>query len=301
MPLTVFPQPPELVVNWHITEACNYACRFCYAKWEDKGRAKELVHDLGAVKALISEVGHFFASDNDDNMLRQHMRWRSLRLNVAGGEPLLYGAKVLEMTALARAMEMQASIITNGSRLTPALMNEMAPQLSLLGLSLDAVNEPVNLAIGRADRHARTLSLAALSDVLQSGRRINPAMRTKINSVVNALNWEEDMSDVIRDLAPDKWKVLRMLPRVTDDLAVTDAQFQSFVERHQGVHAGMRVEDNSDMTESYIMIDPLGRFYQNHSEGQGYRYSDPILEVGAAHAFSQVHLSAAKFCSRYAV
>lgn len=24
----------ELVVNWHITEACNYNCRYCFAKWE---------------------------------------------------------------------------------------------------------------------------------------------------------------------------------------------------------------------------------------------------------------------------
>ena len=26
----------ELVVNWHITEACNYKCDYCFAKWDSK-------------------------------------------------------------------------------------------------------------------------------------------------------------------------------------------------------------------------------------------------------------------------
>lgn len=29
----VRPLLSELVINWHITEACNYRCRYCYAHW----------------------------------------------------------------------------------------------------------------------------------------------------------------------------------------------------------------------------------------------------------------------------
>jgi hypothetical protein len=46
-------------------------------------------------------------------------------------------------------------------------------------------------------------------------------------------------------------------------------------------------EDNDEMTGSYLMIDPLGRFFWRDG-GDGYRYSAPILEVGAAAALNAV-------------
>lgn len=289
----------ELVVNWHVTEVCNYGCHYCYAKWNDGGLRKELIHDGGAIKALVEEIGRFFNPGNLHNPLRQNMSWESLRLNLAGGEPLLYAEKSLEAIKHARRLGLEASIITNGSRLTSALMTALAPHLVILGLSLDSSVEKINLGIGRADRSLRTLSIRELADVITSGRHINPRLRLKINTVVNALNWEEDMSKLIGRLAPHKWKILRMLPKITDDLALSDAEFKAFVRRHDGLDQAMRVEDNADMTESYIMIDPHGRFFQNASGKKGYQYSDSILDVGAAKAFSQVNVSAAKFCSRY--
>jgi radical S-adenosyl methionine domain-containing protein 2 len=290
----------ELVINWHITEVCNYGCSYCYAKWDENGLKTELIHDSAATKALIEEVGRFFNSCNPHNPLRQNMDWESLRLNFAGGEPLLYAEKLVEAITHVRRLGIEASIITNGSRMTPVLMKALAPHLAILGLSLDSSNEKNNLAIGRADRQLRTLSIREMADMITMGRKINPQLRLKINTVVNALNWQEDMSMLICSLAPDKWKILRMLPKVTDDLAVSDFEFNTFVRRHVGIDHGMRIEDNVDMTESYIMIDPHGRFFQNSPGEKGYRYSDPILDVGAAHAFSQVNVSAAKFCSRYA-
>lgn len=290
----------ELVVNWHVTEVCNYGCRYCYAKWEDGGLKKELIHNGDAIKALVEEIGRFFNPCNLHNPLRQNMNWESLRLNMAGGEPLLYPEKTLQAIMHARRLGLEASIITNGSRLTLASMTAMAPHLVILGLSLDASDERINLGIGRADRLSRTLSIRELGDVIASGRHINPRLRLKINTVVNALNWEEDMSKLIGRLAPDKWKILRMLPKITYDLALSDAEFNAFVRRHDGLNQGIRVEDNDDMTESYIMIDPHGRFFQNASEKKGYQYSDSILDVGAAKAFAQVNVSVAKFCSRYA-
>jgi len=64
-------------------------------------------------------------------------------------------------------------------------------------------------------------------------------------------------------IRPERWKVLRVLPIVTDDLAVTDTQFSHFIEVHRALRSIMCPEDNSDMFESYLMIDPRGRFFQN--------------------------------------
>ncbi|MED5613491.1 viperin family antiviral radical SAM protein [Janthinobacterium sp. P210005] len=290
----------ELVVNWHVTEVCNYGCRYCYAKWEDGGSTQELIHDSSAVKALVEEVGRFFKPGNSNNPLWPGMRWASLRLNLAGGEPLLYAEKALDVILHARRLGLETSVISNGSRLTPALMQALAPHLAILGLSLDSSEEKTNLGIGRVDRQLRTLSMPELVDMIALGRQINPRLRLKINTVVNALNWQEDMSKLIGRLAPEKWKILRMLPKITDDLSLSDAQFDTFVRRHANLDHGVRVEDNADMTESYLMIDPYGRFFQNKPGEKGYRYSDAILDVGAARAFSQVNVSTRKFCSRYA-
>lgn len=82
-------------------------------------------------------------------------------------------------------------------------------------------------------------------------------------------------------------------------LAVSDAQFAGFVVKHAAFAEVMTVENNADMQHSYIMVDPLGRFFQNAGSGNGYVYSEPILEVGVARAFRQVPFDARRFARRY--
>jgi radical S-adenosyl methionine domain-containing protein 2 len=288
----------ELVINWHLTEACNYRCRYCYSKWH-AGAGKELIHSLEGSAAMLTELVRHFSPDNPRNQARLGMQWDSLRLSLAGGEPLLYSREVVGVVAQARNLGFKVSLITNGSRLTQPLMAALAPQLSVLGLSLDSAMASTNREIGRADKHERVLSLSNLAAIIDSGRHLNPDLRVKINTVVNALNFTEDMSRPIRQLAPDKWKVMRMLPTITSDLAIADHEFAEFVARHQQLGGIMAAEDNNDMIESYIMIDPHGRFFQNSLNGSGYRYSEEILAVGAEAAFQQICWQAKKFQSRY--
>lgn len=124
----------------------------------------------------------------------------------------------------------------------------------------------------------------------------------KVNTVVNEVNQADDMTDVIGRLRPEKWKVLRMLPVIDTSLAVSQEAFDAFVQRHAHLSAIRYVEDNRDMTESYLMIDPMGRFFQNAAGAsvKGYRYSQPILDVGASEAFAGMRFSAPKFLIRYA-
>ena len=291
-------RPGELVINWHLTEACNYGCRYCYSKWH-AGAGKELIHSPEGSAAMLTEIFRHFSPDNPRSQARLGMQWDSVRLSLAGGEPLLYSQEVVGVVALARKLGFKVSLITNGSRLTQSLMAELAPQLSVLGLSLDSAMASINREIGRADKHERVLSLSNLAAIVDSGRRLNLDLRVKINTVVNALNFMEDMSLPIRQLAPDKWKVLCMLPTITSDLAIADHELAEFVARHQQLGRIMAAEDNSDMIESYIMIDPHGRFFQNSLNGSGYRYSEEILAVGAEAAFRQISWQADRFQSRY--
>lgn len=110
----------------------------------------------------------------------------------------------------------------------------------------------------------------------------------------------ENLLPALALLQPDRWKVLRMLPVLTPELAVSDAEFANFVKRHVAANSCLSVEDNSDMLGSYVMIDPQGRFFQNgKSEPGSYFYSPAITPQNEQKAFASIPFSAERFASRY--
>jgi radical S-adenosyl methionine domain-containing protein 2 len=278
-----------IVVNWHVTEACNFRCQYCYAKWQQPN-SKELIRNVDATTALIEALHTGFAKLSASG---------PPRLNFAGGEPLLYASQVTMAMKKACAIGFDVSLITNGSRLTTEVAERIAPHLTMLGISIDATTPATNKRIGRLDRRGAYLDLAGLIDRIALMLHINPSMTLKINTVVNEANWQDDLSPLIASLAPARWKVLRMLPAVTDALALNDEQFQAFVNRHRALNNIMCIEDNDDMVQSYIMVDPYGRFFQNRISGGGYDNTPPIIDVGALEAFDRMNWLAEKFASRY--
>lgn len=293
--------PTPLVLNWHLTEACNYRCQYCYATWDASTCQRELVHDPERTAALLNELYQFFRPGNSINPLVNRLAWSSVRLNLAGGEPLLHAGKLPSIVSQARGLGFEVSLISNGSYLNDELLNRLAPQLTWLGISIDSANPAANHAIGRVDRRGRLLNQDELAISLVGARQLNPGLRIKLNTAVNQLNHNEDLSSLIQRFTPDKWKVLRMLPVVNQHLAVSDEQFDAFVARHSTFARILCAEDNQDMRESYLMIDPHGRFFQNSPliAGQGYAYSRPIIEVGAREAFSEMTFDHDRFSARY--
>ena len=118
------------------------------------------------------------------------------------------------------------------------------------------------------------------------------AIRMKLNTVICKENVDDDMTELVSELRPERWKVFQVLPvegqndgRV-DDLLITDEEFSSWVERHRGnIESDIQfvVESNDLMTGSYVMIDALGRFYSNVKGG--HTYTPPILEIGVQKAW----------------
>lgn len=293
----VRPHLSELVINWHITEICNYRCGYCYAKWNETD--KEVLHDWGKTQHLLDDIFSFFSPTNILNPLRRKISWKTIRLNIAGGEPLLYRDKVLRILSYCRSNGVDASIITNGSRLSTEFVDQLAPLISMLGLSIDSLNKELNFKIGRAEKNGQQLDLDTVAQLLERARLINPSLRLKINTVVNSINYKEDMHKLILALVPQRWKVFRMLPVVTNDLSISLESFQMFIDKHRSFGEVMSIEGNEDMSESYIMIDPHGRFFQNRIGLQGYQYSRTIESAGAAKAFDELRLSAETYASRY--
>ncbi|MCW2313713.1 viperin family antiviral radical SAM protein [Rhodoferax antarcticus] len=299
--VTQKPDIGTLVINWHITEVCNYNCLYCFAKWDQKLQPRELLHDESGTNRLLEDLYRFFSPKNLTNPLRESQSWGRVRLNIAGGEPLLYAGRVLAIATAAKKLGFEVSVITNGSRLTQELVTKLSPMLSILGISIDALDTGDNWNIGRVDHRGRGLQLDVLEQVIATAKALNPELSLKVNTVVNSANHKRDLSAVIERLQPEKWKVLRVLPVLTDELTITQSQFDGFVQRHQHFAEVMHPEDNSDMMESYIMVDPLGRFYQNalESGSQGHLYSQAILDVGSRAAFASLPFNTGRYQSRY--
>ena len=77
-------------------------------------------------------------------------------------------------------------------------------------------------------------------------------------------------------------------------MKIDETEFQEFIEQHADLNPV--VENNDIMRGSYVMIDPLGRFFDN-TRGR-HIYSDPILEVGIEEAFRQITFEQPKFFLR---
>lgn len=273
--------PPS--VNFHLWKTCNFHCKFCFAVFDDDPLLKQVRGglDVGQCRAVLDALKMAGAQ----------------KINFVGGEPTIcpHLPEVLRHT---REIGCVTSIVTNGARLAHILSS--APQcVDWVGLSVDSADEQTQAALGRGrgDHVQRSLGLFEL---LHSSR-----IRTKLNTVVTALNWQEDMSAFVLRARPERWKIFQVLhiegqnDGKVEPLLITAEMFQAFVARHSVLaEHGVTVaaETNEDMTESYAMIDPLGRFFSN--AGGRLRYSQPILEVGVADAFRQVSFEVGRFEAR---
>jgi radical S-adenosyl methionine domain-containing protein 2 len=267
--------PPA--INYHLFRPCDAACRFCFATFRDVEGHLNLP-DASALISALREGG-------------------CEKLNFAGGEPTLH-PHIGELVAHARRVGLVTSVVTNGSRLG-RLLERHARDLDWAGLSVDSADEGVEVALGRS----RGGHVARAIDLADRARAVG--VRVKLNTVVTSLNWREDMSELVRRIAPERWKVFQVLPiggqndGGVEPLLVTPDQFAAFVAGHAHLaKEGLApiVEDNDAMRGSYAMIDPLGRFYGN-ATGR-HVYSPPILEVGVEAALTAVGFVPARFDAR---
>ncbi len=122
------------VVNWHLTPGCNFSCLHCFAPrdtaWEqDRG-------DVPTVLRNIRRMGKRMVPDAP-----------RVRLNLAGGEPLLDLAGSERIAREAVRLGMEVSLITNGWYLDSC--TALLRNLCLVGISVDSLDHETNLRIGR--------------------------------------------------------------------------------------------------------------------------------------------------------
>ena len=265
-------------VSFHLVKPCNMKCKFCYATFDDFKVSQQL--SLDECKLIIDKLAAAGVQ----------------KITFAGGEPMLF-KKLNELIRYTYLKKITTSIITNGSLLTEKWLDQVFPMLDWIGISIDSIDRTTNKKIGRTSRNK--VNYFQLMELI---KRYN--FKIKINTVVNSYNWKEDMSDFISWVSPDRWKIFQAL-RVKgqnddnwNEIKITSEQFTQFVDTHTVAnrHNNMVVENNEMMTGSYLLIDPLGRLFEN-SKGE-HTYSESILNIPVKEALKQIVLNRNTFLER---
>ncbi len=271
------------VVNYHITDHCNYACTYCFGKFN--GQADPTVDEA---KQIIDNISVYFREN----------RIIGGRINFAGGEPTLY-PHLDELLRYTSSLGLAASVITNGSRLSAERIRSWQGAVSCIGLSIDSLDAETNRVIGRCygcktacESHWRALSRAIHTC----------GMELKVNTVVSRCNRNESLLALYRALQPTRIKLLQMhlVDGINDrakPLAVTEEEFQAFCDRHGEFRSITVAEPCGCMENAYLMVNPAGALQLNDSgayQTYGSLQATPMSELLAS-----VPIHAERFRSRY--
>jgi len=267
--------PPS--VNWHFWPWCNYACTFCFAHFDDIPKHDRLSKEQALkIPQMLADAG-------------------ATKITFVGGEPTLcpYLGELLEAAKIAG---LTTCIVSNGTGLSEKFLQTWHHCIDWIGVSIDASNDVLHAQIGRGlKRDLRQQRSSHLADsLIVWDRCVRYGIRMKLNTVVNAMNLEDDMSELVLKLQPERWKIFQVLPvdgqndGVVDPLLIGESEFDTWVERHRHVmEAGIDFvpESNDLMRASYAMMDALGRFYTNVNGG--HEYTNPVMDIGVLEAWSE--------------
>lgn len=266
-------------VNYHFTRKCNKTCGFCFhtattSFIEDAGRAKKGL-------LLLKQAG---------------MR----KINFAGGEPFLYPKFLGQMIDFCKGtLRLESiSIVTNGSLVKESFLKKHGQNIDILAISCDSFDEATNIKIGRGSGD----QVKRLYDIASWCQRYD--IKFKLNTVVNRLNYMENMNNHITALQPFRWKCFQVLIvegendstktlRDGHKFTISDDEFDDFCQRHGG-QKSLVPEPNRLMAKSYLILDEYMRFLDRN----GRQPSEPILEVGVEKALEGVFWDEAAFLER---
>ena len=269
-------------INLHITQKCNYACKYCFAHFDHHNdltldQWKHIIDNLKA-SGLVDAI------------------------NFAGGEPVLY-PEFPALVNYAYEKGFKLSIITNGSlMLNLKLMPpELFAKFETLGISVDSINPKTLIELGACNKFHEVLSYDKLSQLIALARSVNPTIRIKLNTVITNLNAGEDLTIIGQELDIARWKMLRMKLFIHEGfnnapLLVSQTDFDGFVERHAEVSRDVVPEN--DLTRSYIMVDNQGRLLDDETEE--YKVVGSLLTEDFVTVFDRYHFDEATYASRYA-
>jgi radical S-adenosyl methionine domain-containing protein 2 len=270
-------------INFHLTKSCNFNCKYCFAKFNDiQGNGLSKSEQIELIRQL-AESGKF------------------RKINFAGGEPTLV-PHIAELIQYAKSIGFETSIVTNGSRIDFEWVKNISPYLDILAVSVDSINSETNIKIG-SNQKGNGLSVNDLKNIATACHCFG--IELKINTVVSKFNVYETLTDFINEIKPFRWKILQAT-KITgqndegfEQIEISTNDFSYFCSRNKtNILSEINVvtENNEMIKGSYIMIDCLGRFFDDSRNCHS--YSNSIIEHGVEMALSQINVDSQKFIAR---
>lgn len=263
------------IVNLHITEACNYKCVFCHCRFK---------------KSNLKVEDWFTIVDNITNSINVS------RFNIAGGEPLVYKG-LQRLIDYIYSKGIQVSIISNGSLITDEFLSINKEKIDMIGISIDCLNDKRIKEIGRTagNKFLSRMDYQNLCLKIKANK-----MKLKINTVITNINYDEDFREFIKTVEPNRWKVFKATHfKGQNDFIipylVKDYEFKSFIQTHN--ESNIVVEDNEDLINSYIMINPQGKLVDN--SGYQYNYSQSLVYEDFGKLFKKLNFNEKNYSKRY--
>ena len=209
------------IINFHITDACNYTCRYCFADF----KMKDL--PFADAKKVIDAIETYFQENEIEDG----------RINIAGGEPLMY-RRLDDIIDYIAEKNIKVSIITNGALLTEERIAAWSSKVAMIGISVDSITAEADMRIGRCDscnNHHELGHLIKMSEAIHKA-----GIKLKINTVVSKANLDEDMLSVYEALKPDRLKLIyiHVVHNVNEwpetmELIPTVGEYNEFVEKNR--------------------------------------------------------------------
>ena len=271
------------VVNYHITNRCNYHCTYCFGKFDGQKDPS-----LADATRIIRNIADCFTQNNI----------KDGRINFAGGEPTLY-EHLDELIDYASSLGLSVSIVTNGSLLTPERIYSWQGKVSCIGISIDSNDDTTNITIGRCCKN-KVVDLPHWAELAKVIHRCG--IHLKINTVISRLNLCEDLLPLYQALKPEKIKLFQMhlidgINNRAEPYRITDSEFEGFCEHLKSFASVIFAEPCGSMENSYLMVNPEGKFQLNNNgvyQTFGDLNTTPLLEI-----LKTVPLDSEKFSSRY--
>jgi radical S-adenosyl methionine domain-containing protein 2 len=263
------------VINLHLLENCNYNCKHCFAHFDSSAPLS-----VQNWKRII------------DNITK---KTSVSRFNLAGGEPLLYKG-LDELIEYINSKKIQISLITNGHLLSKERIHRLKGKVSMIGMSIDALQPELLRKMGRCTQTKEILSPDKCVTLCKFIKKNN--IQLKINTVVSRLNLQEDFSDFIKTVCPTRWKILKMKRFSNDnfnntELDITENEFNRFCSTYSSL---IPIKEAS-LRNSYIMIDARGKLVDN--SGESYTVVVDLLREDFRAGFSVMHFDKTLYESRY--
>lgn len=272
----------KLKINYHITENCNFNCKFCFAKYADK------TLKLENQKLVIEKIA--------DSMLFD-------AINFAGGEPLL-DKNIVEHIQCSSRLGLKTSLITNGFLLDSQTLQQILPYLTMIGISVHTFDNETKRKIGSCTSSGEVLENQRLVEICNMVRSYNSQTRKKckikINTVICSENKQEILKKNIEPLQIDRWKCLRCQEFCKNqNYLVNDTEYKAFAQRNTLETETVEQVFEDDMKDTYIMINPEGKLLREGADNRSYDEIGSVLEKDISDLLNVLPLKKRKYFERY--